>query len=703
MKAFSLTRLLSKILFLTLFAFIFAPLVSAQHVHTERCGLAEAEKLLREEGFQSRSREDYHQWIENLRRQSNHVQRDVLTIPVVVHVVHDDEAVGIGGNITASQINSQIDVLNEDFRRRLNSNGYNTHPDGADIEIEFCLALVDPNGNLMPEPGIDRVNRLLEGFRAPPYGITYHQNTIQQATYWDPTKYLNIWVSPLANDFLGFTILPSDSLEPVYKDGVTITPTSFGRKGSVQGPYNLGRTTTHEVGHWLGLEHIWGDGGCGVDDGCADTPPSDQPNYGCPTTAPANCGTPDMFENYMDYTDDACMNVFTQCQKNIMRAVMANASRRRALLSSTVCQGTGAPLARFDASQRFACQGSQIQFFNESLNTTTSWTWSFPGGSPSSSTLENPVVTYANPGQYNVSLTVSNTIGNSSLTKNTFINITPNRDALLYEQDFESGLEDWTVVNSDNEETWELSSVAGSSNGDFAVSVRMFVYSSTGEIDELISPNLDFSSYFDMELAFDHAYRSFAQGASQDSLIIRASIDGGQNYPYLLFRDAENGSFNFATASFTSNDFVPTSDADWCYQGSQGAQCKLIDLSQFSGESNVRLKFIAKNGYGNNLYIDNIKIFGSCVASTVNVEPVFSQDIKLYPNPIGEEFWLELPEAEDVKLELWSTHGQLVNTWELSRNQTERPVALQANGIAQGSYILKIRGNGWEKFRKILK
>lgn len=700
-----------KFVLVTAFLTSFSSRISAQinwiphYVSSLRkCGQPEAELLLQTESPHARSKEDYNQWMEGILRKGPRLQREVITIPIVVHVVHDDEAVGIGDNITSNQINSQIDVLNEDFRRRLNTNGYNNHPDGADVEIEFCMALVDPNGNPMPEPGIHRVNRLLENFSAPPYTISYHQNTIQQATYWDPTKYLNIWVSDLANDYLGFTILPGDTTAPLHKDGVTITSTAFGRKGTVAAPYNLGRTLTHEIGHWLGLIHVWGDGGCSVDDGCADTPESDQPNYGCPSISPVHCNSNDMYQNYMDYTDDACMNIFTQCQKNKMRSVMANVARRAALINSTVCQGTGAPLASFEASKIFACEGSQIQFTNQSTNTTTSWNWSFPGAIPDSSTLENPVVTYDNPGQYTVSLTVTNSIGNSSLTRTAYINITPDSAALLYEEDFENGLADWTVGNPDDGETWELAAVAGGNNGNYAASIRMFIYSDLDEVDELISPILDLSTYYEMELTFEHAYRAFTSGASLDSLSVLASIDGGSTYPFLLYRNAEDGNFNFATNATTANDFTPQSDEDWCYQGTQGATCNLIDLKQFSGEKDFRIKFVSRNGYGNNLYIDNVRLFGSCSPSVVSTNVSRKEmEIKVYPNPVSDILWIDFVKAEEAKVQLWNTMGQQLLQQSFTTSQVNGNVFIDMSHVAKGTYLLKIEQGRQTTFRKVVK
>ena len=263
-------------------------------------------------------------------------------IPVIVHVVHNGEEVGTGANISEAQVQSQIAVLNEDFRKEEGSNGDNT--EGVDTQIEFYLATVDPEGNALAEPGIHRFNG---GLPIWPTGFaTTVDSQLKPATIWDPTRYFNIWTVNfggfVGRSLLGYAQFPSDSGLPGLEedegspetDGVVIGYKYFGsaEKGSfpdLNQTYNLGRTCTHEVGHWLGLRHIWGDGGCLVDDFCEDTPSSDEPNYSC--LLHTSCGSVDMIENYMDYTDDQCMNMFTQDQKDRMMQVLLNSPRRNTL------------------------------------------------------------------------------------------------------------------------------------------------------------------------------------------------------------------------------------------------------------------------------------------------------------------------------------------------------------------------------------
>ena len=285
-------------------------------------------------------------------------ERAVQTIPIVFHVIHNGEAVGTGDNLSAALLNAQLVQLNNDFRKLSGTSGANNNPVGADTEIEFCAAQFDPNGNPLAEPGINRINRNSKGWTAPPYGTcqggglndAYIEGTIKPQSGWDPNSYMNFWIMDVNCGILGYAQFPSSSGlgglnsngGAASTDGVVCIPSSIGSTTSPNpagGSYNKGRTATHEVGHYLGLRHIWGDGGCSVDDFCSDTPASDGPNYGCPNTT--SCGSTDMVENYMDYTDDDCMNVFTVNQKARIQAVMANSPRRASLPNSTACSGGG--------------------------------------------------------------------------------------------------------------------------------------------------------------------------------------------------------------------------------------------------------------------------------------------------------------------------------------------------------------------------
>ena len=254
--------------------------------------------------------------------------RTVYTIPVVFHVVWNTAA----QNISNAQLQSQLDVLNEDFRRT-NANANNTWPQAADTEIQFCLATVDPNGNTTS--GITRRQTTVTTFTDDDKVKFHNQGGIDA---WPAGDYLNFWVCNL-NGFLGYAQFPGG---PANTDGVVCAYQYVGRGGSAVAPFDEGRTGTHEVGHWLNLYHIWGDGGCNVDDAVADTPSSDAANYGC-ASGHVSCGTTDMVENYMDYSDDGCMNLFTEGQKTRMQAVLATGGFRASLANSGGCGSAPPP------------------------------------------------------------------------------------------------------------------------------------------------------------------------------------------------------------------------------------------------------------------------------------------------------------------------------------------------------------------------
>ncbi|GIV23045.1 MAG: hypothetical protein KatS3mg025_0704 [Bacteroidia bacterium] len=306
---------------------------------THRCGTIERLQYLMQQDPSILSRmqaveEHTRQYMQNLARMPGQRTNNVITIPVVVHIVYRTAS----ENITDAQVQSQIDVLNEDFRR-LNADTTNT-PSlfagvAADAEIQFCLATRDPLGN--PTTGITRTQTTKTSFSAYADDVKFSSQGGKDA--WPTDQYLNIWVCRLSGGVLGYAQFPGSG--PASTDGVVIDFRYFGRGGSAQAPYDQGRTATHEVGHWLNLRHIWGDAQCG-DDLVNDTPTQEGPNYSCPTFPHPTCGnTSDMFMNYMDYTDDACMNLFTVGQKNRMRAVLSLGGYRYSLLSSLGCSPPG--------------------------------------------------------------------------------------------------------------------------------------------------------------------------------------------------------------------------------------------------------------------------------------------------------------------------------------------------------------------------
>ncbi|HJM16613.1 MAG TPA: zinc metalloprotease [Flavobacteriales bacterium] len=302
----------------------------------QRCGTTERTHQVSENNknfaiAKQKVNNETEKWIEN---NPNHSLKSIITIPVVVHVVWKSSL----QNISDAQILSQIDVLNKDFRRT-NVDVINTpsvwQSIASDCEIEFCMATIDPNG--IASTGITRTQTTVNSFGM--NNDPVKSTSTGGANPWPSDDYLNIWVCKLDN-LLGYSTVPSGWNDP--GDGVVIGFNYFGTIGTVQSPYHKGRTTTHEIGHWLNLEHTWGSGwsSCGSDQ-VNDTPTQEWENYGCPAFPedPNSCSTSnpngDMFMNYMDYTNDACMNLFTVGQKT--RMLSAINQYRPELITQQIC------------------------------------------------------------------------------------------------------------------------------------------------------------------------------------------------------------------------------------------------------------------------------------------------------------------------------------------------------------------------------
>jgi len=545
-----------------------------------------------------------------LERNSTATEEDeVIVIPIIVHVVHNGEEVGVGANISKEQVDSQIEVLNEDFRRTEGTNGFNDNPVGVDSRIEFVPAVVDPAGDSLAEPGIHRYNG----------GRTFWTQAtangeLKPNTSWDPDRYLNVWTLAFGGEddgTLGYAQFPSLSGLPGLNvnggsrntDGVVIGFQFYGRVGNVSAPFNLGRTTTHEIGHFLGLRHIWGDGGCGVDDFCEDTPLAGSPNFGCPNSNTCSTSPADMKENYMDYTNDACMNIFTQDQLERMMAVLTNSPRRISLPGSLAGNPLALPTTRFDASQRLACPGTTIELQDRSAGEVQAWNWSIltPAGDTLATTSEqNPAFTFGS-GSYTVSLITQNVNGFDTLTRTDFIQIFSDQvPEYPYAEDLENAataLPGWTLGNPDEDRTWVFSNSA-SGNGVGQQALVMDNYSEgpdpSGTQDVLYSPYINLDLDNTVQLSFDVAYAPFNNNLA-DTLGVFYSTNCGDSFVPLYLK----GNTNLATAPATTDAFIPTA-SQW--------RTENISLADLQGQDSIIIAFVNFSGYGNLLWLDNIRL-----------------------------------------------------------------------------------------------
>ncbi|MDF3028944.1 MAG: hypothetical protein K0S23_3251 [Fluviicola sp.] len=627
-----------------------------------RCYTDENDAILHANHPELESAQDFEQWIQSEISQNmaaGKIIGGVYQIPVVVHVIHNGEAVGTGTNVSYAAIQSQIDVLNEDFRRMFGTNGWNTNPVGADTQIEFCLAKRRPDGSAFPggEDGVNRLNRTTAGFTAPPFATNYIDATIKPYTYnggvptatrgWSPDKYMNIWLCDISGGILGYAQFPQSPIggmgcgaQAAATDGVVFLYNSIGKSSvtGFTGQYNEGRTATHEIGHWLGLRHIWGDGGCTVDDYCNDTPEAAAANYGCPSgtnscTAAPDAGV-DMIENYMDYTDDLCMSVFTNDQKQRMRAVLEASPMRVLLINSDACtppNPSDASITDVFAPIGDNCAGAitpSVQLRNRGSNNLTSATISYKidNGTPvtfswtgnlspnSAATVSLPAFTatlgthsfraYSTlPNGIADPYTVYDTSGIDFVVSN---GIMPN-----YTQDFEGQSfppdVKWRIDNV-NGDCYKWSPASGiSSAGIFTnniAQVPCYNNGSTSNEDFYTPVFLLPCNATAATLTFDVAYRRRLAG-SNDQLIVQISTDCGSTWTNVYNKTGNGAQPLYQSATLSGGEYFPTVATDW--------RTETISLMPYvtAASDNIRFRFRGVSANGNNIYIDNVKFEGT--------------------------------------------------------------------------------------------
>lgn len=640
---------------------MFSHLLSAQKCHTMQNYF---QQLAADPSFGER-RSLIEEHTREFELSSSGSERTIITIPVVFHVIHNGDAYGVNENITDEIIYSQIDALNRDFRRMNSDTSFIPgvfKPLAADCDINFCLAHFDESGNLTN--GITRHN-----LGAAKWDRPVIESTLKPSTIWSSDNYLNIWSvnfdwgagAELAN-VLGYAQFPGGAANT---DGVALLYTEVGVQAG-----SIGRTATHEVGHWLNLLHVWGDdmGACTGDDLVGDTPNQADENYGCPTFPHVSCSNGpngDMFMNYMDYINDECALMFSLGQKTRMQAALASPTARLDIANSqylcdynldlevttimspdsgsTMCSNSIVPLVKLtnlgsdditDFTLLYSFDGGASDIYN--------WVGGLlPSGSSTIVTL--PAVTLAN-GAHTMTATSFNPngVGGDDYAGNDefvsvfdVLNSGPASASLPFSEGFEASFPPagWSIVNPNADREWEMASIGAYTSSLQSASFDNFTTSPSpiGKVDGLVTPDIDFSTANYPTLKFDYAYTT-RNSTKFDSLKIYFSTNCGDSWT-LLWQD---GNTNLATTVANLSEFTP-GPSEWFN--------KTVSLETVEKEPKVRLMFENKSGNGNNLYLDNINI----ASAGVGFESFSEKEIQISPNPANDFLNISYPSKLPVQ------------------------------------------------------
>lgn len=349
--------------------------------------------------------------------------------------------------------------------------------------------------------------------------------------------------------------------------------------------------------------------------------------------------------------------------------------------------GTTLPQVNFIASDSITCSGTEIVFTDLSSGCPTGWLWAFTPSTVSyvngtNQNSQNPEVVFNAGGSYNVSLTVTNSVGNNTLVKEGYIHI--GGIDLPFEDNFESGTLDtksWSIENPDFNVTWDVATVGGIFPGDKAAYLNFFEYIvPPGRRDRLITPVLNFEGLDLVYMAFKHAYAK-RHASVTDSLIVYISNDCGENWSR-VFAGGEDGEGEFATHELMTTVFVPQTDEDWCGVG-WGADCIFIDLSLWAGQSNIMVAFESYNYFGNNLYIDNVSIG---LLTDIKDNYTISEPL-VFPNPTTGTVNILLPEGTaKANVTIHNAQGGEVSRF----TSTEKVITADLSEYKRGIFFVRI-------------
>jgi len=643
---------------------------------------------------------------------------EVYTIPTVVHVVWRNES----ENLPDGQIYNGIAVLNEDFRKLNNIENVVSEFQNsiADAEIEFCLANIDPQGN--PTNGINRVKTTAVDF-----GESYLENKIKYTKEggvdaWPTDEYFNIWIGDLSSfqGLLGYAQFPDTGEKET--DGVVLNLNSFGRANGIR--ILDDGTAAHEVGHWLGLFHIWGDDEdcntniapncvCSGNDRIRDTNNSAGPASGCIKSI-NSCGSRDMIQNFMDYS--TCSDFFTQGQVNVMRSQFEEDGFRNSILKSGKCatpmpNDVAVTKIDFPAPNETVCTENfkpKVTIANNGSNSLNNvvinvkldnggerrYVWEGDLSFAEYYTIELDEV-FATEGSNNISISVVsvNDVMDENSSNNTIANDfsiqIPSADNLPFREGFENGWPNnrWISYNFDDSLFFDVTDTIATFDKNCLI-LNSHNYQIPDVANEIVSKNLELRSFTNPKLRFFYAYAGINE-FSRDEFMVLLSPDCSLTFDTLFYAKGEE----LATRDATEEIFEPVA-SDW--------DRVVIDLSAYENLkfANFHFKFI--NGWGNNFYLDDISIFGE--EKVLNTIEIYNENLIVYPNPFKNEFTITLP-AKEIKnklneINIFDASGKTIYTSNYIANDNK--IKIDAI-IERGVYIVVLSLNNKNYVSKIIK
>ncbi len=632
--------------------------------------------------------------------------RSLYVIPVVVHIVH----LGGAENISDEQVFSGIEQMNLDFNME-NPDVGSTIPEFADIvgncDIEFRLATKDPSGDC--HSGITRTysETTYDVGNSGPSNHPIVDAVEEEHGTWPQNKYMNIFVCADPNGNGGYTFRPTNWFPASRMYGSIFLRSDY---MGIIGTSNTGRrhTLSHEAGHWLNLSHPWGNNNnpgnpasCGIDDGVADTPNTIGWDN-CSDVYGETCSSLDNVQNIMDYS--YCSTMFSEGQAARVQTALLGATGQRYKLSTPTnlaSTGTDGPgdvcEAIFSSDLRSICAGSTVTFTDNSYHSVTSRTWNFEGGSPATSTSENPSITYDTPGVYEVSLEVSGGGGSESTSDENYIVVLPNPGTTIpYSEGFEtlSDLPDYSrfiVENEVEDVTWELTTSAASTGSKSAFLGNYGV--SNGSKDALTSGTIDLSGVDeDDDIVFNFKY-AYKRKSSENDEWIRFYISDDCGETWALRKNIHG------------DDLGPTvSGSEFTAEAGDWKQVNITNIFPDYYVSTFRYKIEFENDNGNNIFIDDINLYPASMASLMDESNDFG--VKVYPNPLEGQATLELiaKAGQDYNVTLHNALGEtiaVVHNGALVDGKNQ--IQWATDNLAKGIYILRIESDGQIQTIKLVK